>query len=174
MSNYVWIVEHREWRKHFMNCTMLYVASTLQIAEHLLRFSPGLDEKNCWYAIFPQVVDESGIGDATFPSEFMESDEHMVLNFYDEHYNRVRKQMEDPLPYGDSTTSNKQGAVPGAAGGECSSESVGWSGRHVSEAVAAGVDTNHQGGNEATPPADKVIPFIDWFKPIWRDFCGQS
>jgi len=85
----------------------------------------------------------------------------------------IRKQ-EDPLPYGDRTTSSEQGAVLGAAGGEGSSESVGWSGRHVSEAVAASVDTNHQGGNEANPPADKVIPFIEWFKPIWRDFYGQS
>ena len=29
MSKYVWIVEHREWTNHFMDCTTLYIASTL-------------------------------------------------------------------------------------------------------------------------------------------------
>jgi hypothetical protein len=157
-----------------MDCTTIYIGSTLQIAEHLMRFSPGLDDKNCWYAIYPEVVDHPNFGDVPYPPEVMEENGRMVLNFYDEHYNQIENQPEDPYPYVDDTTSNNEGAVPGAAGGEGSPESIRRAGRHVQETVAAGVDTNHQGGNETNPPADQVSPLMQWFKPIWRDFCGQS
>ena len=152
-----------------MDCTTIHIASTLQIAEHLLRFSYGLDDIGpCWYAIYPEVVDHPGIGDPPYPAEVCADEGHFVLNFYDERYNQIEMQPEDPLSY--VRTSDIEGAVSGTAGGEGSPESIGRAGRHVPETAAASVDTNHQGGNEANPPADKVSPFMRWFRSVWADF----
>lgn len=96
MSNYVWLVEHREWTDHVMDCTIIHVASTLQIAEHLLRNDLGAKSLECWYAIYPEVVDHPSFGDKPYPTEIIKDDGHFVLNFYDENFNQIETQPEDP------------------------------------------------------------------------------
>lgn len=102
MTTYVWLVEHREWTDHVMDCTILHVASTLQIAEHLMRNCDGAPSTDCWYVIYPVPVDHPYAGDKPYPPEVMKDEGHFVLNFYDEHFNQTDKQLEDPLPYGDN------------------------------------------------------------------------
>jgi hypothetical protein len=92
MSNYVWLVENREWAGEEMVCTILDAASTLQIAEHFLRFSPGLKETNCWYAIYPVAIDHEFMGTKPYPPEVLADEGHFILNFYDEDFNQIEQQ----------------------------------------------------------------------------------
>lgn len=94
MSNYVWLVEQREWTGDVMECTVLHVASTLQIAEHLLRNGHGAKSTDCWYAIYPEVVDHPIFGDKPYPPEVRADEHHFILNFYDEDFNQIEQQPE--------------------------------------------------------------------------------
>jgi len=80
MSEFIWLVEHREYCNGEMVCTITHAATTLKIAEYLMRNHLGAPETRGYYSIFPLVINESGLG--TPNTDVMRNKGNFVLNFY--------------------------------------------------------------------------------------------